>query len=101
MTKPNSSIPIASSQPNSGPGTGYASPEPDPPPGHDAGNPVSNASSNGFQWTLCVSTSRAVGLEAGIFVRQLGQWLVEVQTDGTCEDGRRWICRTRSFGIAQ
>ena len=94
MTEPKSSIPFASSQANSGPSPGPPFPEHDPYSGHDVGDPASGSSLYGPQWALCVSTSRALGLEAGIFVRQLGHWLVEVQTGGTFEDDRRWIWRT-------
>ena len=48
----------------------------------------------GPQWASCVSTNRALGLEAGIFVRQLAHWLVEVRTGGTHMEGQRWIWRT-------
>ena len=62
--------------------------------GHDAEDPASSSDLYGPQWALCVSTSRALGLEAGIFVRQLGHWLVEVKTGGAIEGDRRWIWRT-------
>ena len=61
---------------------------------HHAGSPASNSDLYGPQWALCVSTSRALGLEAGLFVRQLAHWLVEVETGGTFRDGRRWVWRT-------
>ena len=62
--------------------------------GHDAEDSASSSNLYGSQWALCVSTSRALGLEAGIFVRQLGHWLVEVKTGGTIDGDRRWIWRT-------
>ena len=48
----------------------------------------------GPQWASCVSTNRALGIEAGTFVRQLAHWLAEVRTGGTHMEGRRWIWRT-------
>ena len=93
MTIPNSSIPIAGSQANNGPETGPTSPDSKPHSAHVVGAPPSGGDI-GPQWALCVSTCRALGHNAGIFVRQLGHWLVEVDTGGTIQDGRRWIWRT-------
>ena len=71
MTKPDSSIPFASSQANSGPSLGTPFPEPDPYPGHDVGDPVSGSGPHAPQRALCLSTSLALGLEARSFVRLL------------------------------
>ena len=94
MTNPKSSTACANSQAEDGPSAGPQIPKLVALPRHDGDFPPSDPGAYGPQWALCVSTSRALGLAAGIFVRQLAHWLVEVKTGGTSRDGRRWIWRT-------
>ena len=89
MTESDSSIPFAGSQANIGPSAGPPFPEPDRHSGHDVGDPTSGTGFYSPQWAVCVSTRRALGHEAGAFVRQLANWLVDVIYDPRPSYGQR------------